>query len=75
MNRPADPAQPEFEFFRQSLMQIAGVQAVGEGIHEGKPCLHVYFDHEASLKAAVIPTPPRDIVVIKIVSGKIQPLD
>lgn len=54
-----------------SLMQLNGVQAVGELIADGKPCIKVYFLDEETMNATLIPdTTP--VPVVKVVSGSIH---
>ena len=57
--------------FKTILMELNGVQGVGESIADGKPCLKVYFLDKASMKSTVIPDTIR-VPVLKVVSGSIQ---
>ncbi|MFT7632738.1 MAG: hypothetical protein ACI87E_003792 [Mariniblastus sp.] len=57
--------------FKITLMQLNGVQAVGESIADGKPCLKAYFLDEAKMKATIIPDTVL-IPVFKVISGSIH---
>ena len=58
--------------FKAALMKLDGVQAVGESIADGKPCLKVYFLDDASMQTTLIPD-AITIPVVKVVSGAIRP--
>lgn len=59
------------EQFKVTLMKLNGVQAVGESVADGKPCLKVYFMDKATMTSTLIPD-SIGIPVVKVVSGSIQ---
>lgn len=57
--------------YKTILMQLNGVQAVGESIADGTLCLKVYFLDEASMRATMIPDKIR-VPVVRVVTGSIR---
>jgi hypothetical protein len=57
--------------FKQKLMCINGVQAVGESVSDGLFCLKVFFDHERSMRDAVLPE-LGPVPIVCTVSGSIE---
>ena len=53
------------------LMQLDGVEAVGESMADGHPCIKVYFSNEDALHRANIAR-CNGIPILLIVSGEIR---
>ena len=67
-----DPWEPQlFESVKAELMQLDGVEAVGEAMADGHPCIKVYFSNEDALHRAKVAR-CNGIPILLIVSGKIH---
>lgn len=67
-----DPLDPQLlETVKADLMQLDGVEAVGESMAEGQPCVKVYFSNEDALHRANIAR-CNGIPILLIVSGEIR---
>ena len=66
-----DPLDPQLlETAKADLMQLDGVEAVGESMADGHPCIKVYFSNEDALHRAIIAR-CNGIPILLVVSGKI----